>query len=440
VAQQRSAVEGVVTMSTTPFDVVVIGGGIVGLSTAMHLTQRFRGATVVVVEKEAELAGHQTGHNSGVIHSGLYYKPGSLKAVMARNGSKSMVAFCQEHGITHEVCGKIVVATKTSELPQLEKLYQRGIENELPVRRISVSEAREIEPHVASLGAIRVESTGIADYVGVCRTYARLVTEAGGEIRLSTKVEGISSVGSGDGAIHRITTNNGDIEARFLVNCAGLYSDRMARMNGADPTAQIVPFRGEYFELVPHRRHLVKHLIYPVPNPDFPFLGVHFTRMIDGSVHAGPNAVLAFKREGYHKTDIDAKELAEILRYPGFHKLAAKNWREGMREMWRSVNRRAFVKSLQELIPEVTDADVVPTHAGVRAQALQANGGMVDDFLIVDAPNALHVCNAPSPAATASLEIGREIASRVPVGDHLKRFDQSGFDQSTRIALEGASA
>ncbi len=258
-------------------------------------------------------------------------------------------------------------------------------------------------------------TTGIADYKAVCATYARIIEESGGSIRLGTRVESIERVG----AVHRITTSKGPLEARYVINCAGLYSDRVTKMDGADPTAQIVPFRGEYYELAPHRRHLVKGLIYPVPNPDFPFLGVHFTRMVDGSVHAGPNAVLAFKREGYTKTDFDAKELFEILKYRGFHKLAAKNWREGAREMWRSVSKKAFVKSLQELIPEVTDDDVIPTHAGVRAQALKPDGSMVDDFLIVEAPHALHVCNAPSPAATASLEIGREIAARVPAQDHL---------------------
>ena len=258
-------------------------------------------------------------------------------------------------------------------------------------------------------------TTGIADYRGVCATYAKIIEGGGGKIHLDTKVEHLTRTGE----TYRISTSKGSLEARFVVNCAGLYSDRVTRMDNADPTAQIVPFRGEYYELAPHRRDLVKGLVYPVPNPDFPFLGVHFTRMIDGSVHAGPNAVLAFKREGYHKTDFDARELAEILKYRGFHKLAAKNWREGAREMWRSMSKKAFVKSLQELIPEITEDDVVPTHAGVRAQALKPDGGMVDDFLIVESPHALHVCNAPSPAATASLEIGREIAARVPAQSHL---------------------
>jgi (S)-2-hydroxyglutarate dehydrogenase len=391
-------------------DVAVIGGGILGLSTAMHLSERFPDATIAVLEKESTLAAHQTGHNSGVIHSGLYYKPGSLKATMAKAGSKSMVAFCEANGIAHEVCGKIVVATEASELPLLENLYQRGLDNELPVEKIAPTRAKEIEPHVAALAALWLPTTGIADYRGVCDAYRRQIETAGGAVQLGTKVERLDRVGGS----HRLTTSLGDVEAGFVVNCAGLYSDRVARMDGADPTAQIVPFRGEYYELAPHRRDLVKGLIYPVPNPDFPFLGVHFTRMIDGTVHAGPNAVLAFKREGYAKRDFDAKELAEILRYRGFHKLALKNWREGAREMWRSMSKKAFVASLQRLIPEITEDDVVPTHAGVRAQALKPDGGMVDDFLIVEGQGTLHVCNAPSPAATASLEIGREIASRVP--------------------------
>ena len=390
-------------------DFAVIGGGIVGLSTAMHLGQRFPSAKIAVLEKEPKLAAHQTGNNSGVIHSGLYYKPGSLKAVMAKAGARSMVEFCEQNGIAHDVCGKIVVATQPSELPLLDNLYQRGLE------KITAARAKEIEPHVAAIAALWVPTTGIADYGAVCDAYAKQIEGGGGSIELGTKVEGLVRTTAG----HRISTNRGDLEARYLINCAGLYSDRVTRLDGADPTAQIVPFRGEYYELAPHRRDLVKGLIYPVPNPDFPFLGVHFTRMIDGSVHAGPNAVLALKREGYKKTDLDLKELAEILKYKGFHKLAAKNWREGGREMWRSISKKAFVKSLQQLIPEITDDDVIPTHAGVRAQALKPDGGMVDDFLIVSAPAALHVCNAPSPAATASLEIGRDIVSRVPDQDHL---------------------
>jgi (S)-2-hydroxyglutarate dehydrogenase len=389
-------------------DVVIVGGGIVGLATGFHLATGSQRRRVLVLEKESVIGSHQTGNNSGVIHSGLYYKPGSLKARMATAGAESMVRFCQDHAVAHEVTGKLVVATKPSELAQLDDLYRRGIENGLSPSKLSPEQAREHEPHVAVLEALWVPSTGIADYSGVCRVFAEQIREHDGDVRLATKVEKITTIGNE----HRISTTTGDIRARFVINCAGLYSDKVARSAGADPTAQIVPFRGEYFELVPHRRHLVKGLIYPVPNPDFPFLGVHFTRMIDGSVHAGPNAVLAFQREGYRKRDIDLRELGEILSYPGFHRLAVKNWREGASEMWRSFSRAAFVRSLQSLIPEITKDDVIPTHAGVRAQALKRDGSMVEDFLIVEGDRMLHVCNAPSPAATASLEIGLEIANR----------------------------
>ena len=391
-------------------DFVVIGGGIVGLSSAMHLQQRFPGASVLVLEKELKLAAHQTGNNSGVIHSGIYYKPGSYKARFAKAGAQSMVEFCQKHDLPYEITGKLIVATTPDELPGLEKLYKRGLENGIPVEKITGMEAKAFEPHVEALEAVRVETTGIADYRAVCQMYASIIENAGGQIELGTKVTNLVFGGS----IHVIETDRGPFEARYIVNCAGLYSDRMARMTKADPRAQIVPFRGEYFELAADKRHLVKGLVYPVPNPDFPFLGVHFTRMIDGSVHAGPNAVLSLRREGYHKTDFELSEFLEIVSYQGLWKLAAKNWREGAMEVWRSFNRAAFLASLQRLIPELTAADIVPAHAGVRAQALQPDGGMVDDFLIVEGPQAMHVCNAPSPAATASLEIGREVANRVP--------------------------
>lgn len=391
-------------------DCIIVGGGIVGLATAWSLIQRQPGIRLLLLEKETELAAHQTGRNSGVIHSGIYYKPGSFKARFAREGSRSMVEFCQQHGIKHDVCGKVIVATREAELPLLEKLYQRGLANELPVTRLTAAQVRDFEPHVHCLAGLRVPTTGIVDYRHVCAKYAELVRLAGGIIQAGTTVLKVAEV---KGA-HRVETSAGTHESRFLINCAGLHSDRVARLAGLRPQAKIVPFRGEYFELVPSRRHLVKTLIYPVPNPEFPFLGVHFTRMIDGSVHAGPNAVLAFKREGYHKTDFSVRDTWETLTYGGFWRLARKNLGEGWMEMRRSFSKAEFVRSLQRLIPEVQESDVVATHAGVRAQALLPDGGLVDDFLFVEAPNAMHVCNAPSPAATASLQIGRAVAEKVP--------------------------
>ncbi|GAB4382591.1 MAG: L-2-hydroxyglutarate oxidase [Elainellaceae cyanobacterium] len=391
------------------YDFAIIGGGIVGLSTAMHLGKRYPDAKILVLEKESRWAYHQTGNNSGVIHSGVYYKPGSFKAKFCRDGCRSMVEFCQQHNIRHEVCGKVIVATEEKELPLLENLYQRGLQNGIPVTRITAEEVREHEPHVNSLAGIWVSSTGIADYKQVCQKYADLVEQQGGELRLNTKVEKLVNTSTGQ----VLQTNQGDFQTRFVINCAGLYSDRVAKLGNVDPQAKIVPFRGEYYELVPEKRHLVKGLIYPVPNPDFPFLGVHFTRMIDGSVHAGPNAVLSLKREGYHKTDFDLRDFAEVMTYPGFWKLAAKHADEGIKEIIRSFSKAAFVHSLQRLIPEVQPEDVVPTHAGVRAQALMSDGKLVDDFLIVKGQNSIHVCNAPSPAATSSLEIGKAVAEQV---------------------------
>jgi len=391
------------------YDFAIVGGGIVGLSTAMALSQRFPAAKIVLLEKENLLAAHQTGNNSGVIHSGIYYKPGSFKAKFCREGNRSMVAFCQEHGIDYEVCGKVIVATDLEELPLLDNLYQRGLDNEIEIAKLSREEVREIEPHVSCLGGILVKSTGIVNYKQVCAKYAELAKERGTELYLNQKVEGIKETEEG----YLLETNRGEFATQFLINCAGLFSDRLAKLAGVNPSAKIVPFRGEYYELTPEKRYLVKNLIYPVPNPNFPFLGVHFTRMIDGSVHAGPNAVLSLKREGYLKTDFDFRDFMETMTYPGFWKLAAQHANSGLQEMIRSWSKAAFVRSLQRLIPEVRAEDVVPTHAGVRAQALSNNGKLVDDFLIINRPKALHVCNAPSPAATCSLEIGRAIAQRL---------------------------
>ena len=391
------------------YDFAIIGGGIVGLSIGMNLSQTYPDASILVLEKENQWAAHQTGNNSGVIHSGIYYKPGSFKAKFSRDGCRSMVEFCQEHNIDHEVCGKVIVATDKSELPRLENLYQRGLENNIEVKRISPEEVKEFEPHVKSVGGIYVSSTGIVNYKQVCLKYVQMIADSGGDLRLNTKVKKISPRGN----FQELETTNGSFETRFVVNCAGLYSDRVAKLGNVNPKAKIVPFRGEYYELVPEKRYLVKGLIYPVPNPDFPFLGVHFTRMIDGTVHAGPNAVLSLKREGYKKSDFNLRDFAEVMAYPGFWKLAAKHADEGIKEIIRSFSKAAFVHSLQKLIPEVQAKDVIPTHAGVRAQALMGDGKLVDDFLIVQGQNSIHVCNAPSPAATSSLEIGKAIVAKI---------------------------
>ncbi len=398
------------------YDFAIIGGGIVGLSTGMSLGKTYPNAKILVLEKESQWAFHQTGNNSGVIHSGIYYKPGSFKAKFCRDGCQSMVEFCQEHGIDYEVCGKVIVATDESELPRLENLYKRGLDNGIKVKRITPEEVKEFEPHVTSVGGIYVYSTGIANYKQVCLKYAEIITQQGGELRLNTKVEKI--VPSGNNQV--LKTNNGTFETRYVINCAGLHSDRIAKLGKVDPQAKIVPFRGEYYELIPEKRSLVKGLIYPVPNPDFPFLGVHFTRMIDGSVHAGPNAVLSLKREGYKKTDFDLRDFAEVMTYPGFWKLAAKHADEGIKEIIRSFSKAAFTKSLQKLIPEVQSEDLIPTHAGVRAQALMNDGKLVDDFLIIHGQNTAHVCNAPSPAATSSIEIGKAIVAQIPQPQHLQ--------------------
>ncbi|EGJ33307.1 MULTISPECIES: L-2-hydroxyglutarate oxidase [Moorena] len=400
------------------YDLAIIGGGIIGLSTAMALGQRYPDAKIMVLEKESSWAAHQTGNNSGVIHSGIYYKPGSFKARFCYEGNRSMVAFCQKHGIDYDICGKVIVATEPEEIPLLDTLYQRGLENGIEIAKITGEEVKEIEPHVRCLAGIRVYSTGIVNYKQVCEKYVELVSVQGGDLRLNSKVEKILE--TGDGLV--LETNNGNYPTRFVINCAGLHSDRIAKLGDAEPPAKIVPFRGEYYELKPEKRYLVKHLIYPVPNPNFPFLGVHFTRMIDGSVHAGPNAVLSFKREGYRKTDFDLRDFVEVMSYPGFWKLAVKHGDAGIQEIIRSFSKAAFVKSLQRLIPEIQADDLVPTHAGVRAQALKNDGKLVDDFLIVNSPKAMHVCNAPSPGATASLEIGNAIASEIPTLKTLERM------------------
>jgi len=391
------------------YDYVIIGGGIVGLGTAMTLVERYPDSKILVLEKEEFPAQHQSGRNSGVIHSGIYYRPGSLKASLARAGNRRLVEFCGKYGIPYKNCGKVIIATRSSECVALENLFLRGLENGLAVRRLLPEQVREIEPHVRCLAGIHVGNTGVTDYQEISRKYLEIFQHSGGEAKFRSEVRRIKDCGKS----YVVETTRGDYEGKFLISCAGLQSDRVARLDGTNPGVRIIPFRGEYYELLPGRRHLVSGLIYPVPNPDFPFLGVHFTKMIDGSVHAGPNAVLAFKREGYKKADFDWRDFWETMSYAGFWKLAYKNLGEGLAEIYRSMSKAAFVRSLQQLIPEVEPTDLVPCPAGVRAQALLNNGNLVDDFLMIRRRNSLHVCNAPSPAATASLEIGRAIVEEI---------------------------
>jgi L-2-hydroxyglutarate oxidase len=386
------------------FDTLIVGGGIVGLGTALALAPR---ASVAVIEAESELAQHQTGHNSGVIHSGLYYKPGSAKALNCAAGRELLYRFCDDNGIPHERCGKLVVATSEAELPALAELERRGVANGLAgLRRLTAAEMREVEPHVAGIAGLRVPETGIVNYRTVSEVYARKIAESGGVVRRSMKFVGCKR--EADGLV--VETTAGPVRAKLLVNCAGLQSDRVARLCGVDPGVRIVPFRGEYYELKPQAEHLCRHLIYPVPDPNLPFLGVHFTRMIGGGVECGPNAVLAFRREGYRFTDFRLGDVWELVRYGGFWRMARRFWRTGIGEMYRSLSRRAFWHALRKLIPEVSFHDLVPAGAGVRAQAVAPDGKLVDDFFIRQADRMIHVLNAPSPAATASIAIGRTIA------------------------------
>jgi L-2-hydroxyglutarate oxidase len=396
-------------MKSTAVDAVVVGGGVVGLATALGLLAARPGASLVVIEKEAKLAAHQTGHNSGVIHAGLYYKPGSLKAKSCARGRGLLERFCEEHGVRFERCGKVVIATTEAEVPRLDELERRGRANGLAgVRRITVEELREREPHAAGVAALLVAETGIVDYAEVVRAYAAELVRRGAEIRTGEQVTGIRKVG--DRVV--VESTAGSVEARVLVACAGLDSDRVARMAGLDVDVSIIPFRGEYWMLAPERAHLVRHLIYPVPDPAFPFLGVHFTRRIGGGIEAGPNAVLALKREGYTRTSFDARDAWEVARWPGFWRMARKHWRNGLREQARSFSRRAFARACAALVPEVTPDDLAPGGAGVRAQAVARDGSLVDDFAIAEGERMVHTLNAPSPAATASLAIGEDIAAR----------------------------
>lgn len=397
------------------YDIAVIGGGIVGLATALKIKEKNPKLSLVIIEKEHEVAMHQTGHNSGVIHSGLYYKPGSLKATNCINGYKMLVDFAQKENIPFELCGKIVVATRPEQVPILDGLYERGQQNGLTgLKMLDLNALREYEPHVQGLKGFFVPQTGIINYKVVCEKYAEKVQKLGGKLVLGQRVIEIRQ----NEKISMIITEQNYYEAKLVINCAGLYSDKVAQFTQKEPIhLRIIPFRGEYFELKPEKQHLVKNLIYPVPDPNFPFLGVHFTRMIGGGVEAGPNAVLAFRREGYEKLDIHFKELWKTLTWPGFQKVAAKYWKTGLGEMYRSFSKAAFTKALQELIPEIQSSDLIPGGAGVRAQACDREGGLLDDFSIIERPHAINVCNAPSPAATSSLSIGQTVAELA-----LKRF------------------
>ncbi|MEZ6139984.1 MAG: L-2-hydroxyglutarate oxidase [Zavarzinella sp.] len=390
-------------------DVVVVGAGIVGLATALHLSVG-NGLQVHVIEAEPQIAQHQTGHNSGVIHAGVYYKPGSEKALNSATGRELMYRFCRNFAIPHEQCGKLIVATHEQELAALEMLYQRTQANGLKlVRRLNPQQILEIEPSVSGIAGLHVGETGIVDYRLVTDTFADLIKQKNGSIQLNTTFMAADSTPLG----LQVETNRGKISTKYLVNCAGLFSDRVAQKCGVQPGVRIVPFRGEYYELAPRARHFVKNLIYPVPDPKLPFLGVHFTRRISGEIEAGPNAVLAFARKGYRKQNFSASDMWDLLRYRGFWKMAAKNWHTGIPELVRSFSQRLFVRALQKLVPAVRYHDIIPAGAGVRAQAVDDEGKLIDDFRIINGKKMTHVLNAPSPAATASISIGATIAKQV---------------------------
>jgi len=392
------------------FDICIIGGGIVGLATAYQLSKKHPKLKLAVLEKETSLAKHQTGHNSGVLHTGIYYKPGSLKAINCRNGKKAMEQFCKEQGIEHELCGKIIVALNDEEIPRMQNIFQRGQENGVNCKIISREEMLEIEPHVAGVQAIHVPECGIVNYKQVCLRLGEIIEEKEeNKIFLGHQVTKIRNMATS----LVVETDKQQIECKHLINCGGLHSDKLTKLGGQPPPAKIIPFKGEYFELKEDTKHLCKNLIYPVPDPAFPFLGVHFTRMIDGTVECGPNAVLAFGREAYRKFDLNLKDLLESITYPGFQKMAIKHWKMGWGEMWRSYNKGAFVKALRRLIPEIEASHLVSAPAGIRAQAVSPRGALVDDFLIESNDRIINVCNAPSPAATASLNIGSTIMAQL---------------------------
>lgn len=390
-------------------DIVIIGGGIVGLATAYNLSRTYPELSLILLEKEPALAQHQTGHNSGVLHSGIYYKPGSLKARTCQTGRAALLAFCEAEGISTTICGKVIVALDDGDRARLDSLQERGAANGIACERIDRGRLAEIEPHAAGIEALYLPNAGIVDYRLVCERLAQRVRERGHQVLTNARVTGLV-----EGA-EAVTVRSiaGDFTARYVVNCAGLHSDRVAALGGSRPAARIVPFRGEYYKLKPDAQHLCNHLIYPVADPKFPFLGVHFTRTAWGDVECGPNAVLAFAREGYRKTDVNLGDLAETLTYPGFIRLGFRYWRMGAGEMWRSISKAAFVKALRRLMPEITAAHLEPMPAGVRAQAVAADGSMLDDFAFLETARMVHVVNAPSPAATAALSIGGAIVEKL---------------------------
>ena len=393
-------------------DIIIAGGGLVGLATAYRLLEENPDLKVLLLEKEGKISAHQTGHNSGVIHSGIYYKPGSLKAKNCIQGYHDLLEFANKHDIAHDLCGKIIVATTPSEVAAMEKVLERGIANGLQgLKKLNQGELKEHEPHVRGVEGIFVPQTGIIDYIEVAAKYASEFERMGGEIKLNTLVTGLKRNSSST----EVRTEGATYAARLFINCGGLLSDRIARLNEKNLDVRIIPFRGEYYKIKEERKGLVKNLIYPVPDPNFPFLGVHFTRMIDGAVEAGPNAVFAFKREGYHRSDFDWKDFQESISWKGFRMVAAKYWKTGMGEFYRSYSKAAFTKALQALIPDIREEDLEPAEAGVRAQACSRDGGLVDDFLFSESAGIIHVLNAPSPAATSSLSIGTTIADKALV-------------------------
>jgi (S)-2-hydroxyglutarate dehydrogenase len=393
------------------YDLTIIGGGILGLATALKITAAYPRLSLLLLEKEPELARHQTGNNSGVIHSGLYYRSGSLKALTCVAGRKELIQFCDDNAVPYEICGKVVVATTREELPRLEELHRRGEANGLQgLELIGTERLKELEPHATGIKGLHVPETGIIDYKKVAAAYASKIRDSGGDIRLSQKVVGI--LDRPDEIV--LQTSGGDYRTKHLINCCGLQSDLIAQMTrganlGGGPEHRIIPFRGEYYKIAPERQFLVKNLIYPVPDPTFPFLGVHFTRMAKGGVEAGPNAVLAYAREGYRHSQVNLKDLWQTVSFRGFWAMTGKYWQTGFGELYRSLSKAAFVRALQKLVPEIRESDLIPGGAGVRAQAVSANGALVDDFVIKEGRNAIHVLNAPSPGATASLAIGRQI-------------------------------